>query len=221
MTMQRSVGAGVTDYWNARAPKFDGAASHVAQRELWRAVLEAAFQADGPKDVVDLGTGTGACALLAATLGHRVRACDGSANMLEVARAAARQAGLAIAFQDTTIEAAEIADASADIVTLRNVLWTLEHPTEALLQAQRILRPGGLVLVCDGLWSVAPEYRSTYPEELAARLPLHDGLTEAAAQDLLTRAGFSGFRRWQHLFPASPYPGNVPVFVLTARSLAG
>ena len=221
MTMQRGVGAGVTDYWNGRAPRFDGVASHVAQRELWLAVLEAAFQADSPKDVVDLGTGTGACALLAASLGHRVRACDGSANMLEVARAAAQEAGLAIAFQDATIEEAEITDASADIVTLRNVLWTLEHPMEALLQAHSILRPGGLVLVSDGLWSVAPEYRSTYPEELAARLPLHDGLTEAAAQDLLTQAGFSGFRSWQHLFPASPYPGNVPVFVLTARSLAG
>ena len=42
---------------------------------------------------------------------------------------------------------------------------------EALLLAHRILRPGGLVLVSDGLWSVAPQYRSTYPDELAAGCP--------------------------------------------------
>ena len=56
---RQDVQAAVTAYWSARAPLFDGVASHVAQRDLWRGVLEAAFQAEGPKDVVDLGTGTG------------------------------------------------------------------------------------------------------------------------------------------------------------------
>lgn len=214
---EQDVGQAVTAYWNARAPLFDGAASHVAQREFWLRVLEAAFQADAPSDVVDIGTGTGACALLAATLGHRVRGYDGSQGMLEVARAAAREAGLDIAFEGSTLQEAAIEEASADIVTLRNVLWTLEHPQEALGLARRILRPGGLVLVSDGLWSVAPQYRSTYPEELAAALPLHGGLTEEQAKDMLAEAGFSDLRSWQRLVASSPYPGAVPVFVLTGR----
>lgn len=212
-----SVESAVTAYWDDRAPHFDGVASHVAQRDLWQDVLKAAFQADTPRDVVDLGTGTGACALLAASLGHRVRGYDGSAGMLEIARTAARGAGLAVTFEAATMQDAAIDDASADIVTLRNVLWTLERPQDALLLAHRILRPGGLVVISDGLWSVARQYRSTYPDEVAAGLPLHGGLTETHAREMLHDAGFGDGRAWQHLFPRSPYPGDVPMFVLTAR----
>lgn len=207
----------VTAYWSARASQFDGVASHVAQREIWRDVLEAAFEAEGPKDVVDLGTGTGACALIAASLGHRVRGYDGSEGMLAVARGAARAMSLDIGFEAAVIDEAAIGPGGADIVTLRNVLWTLERPMDGLLQAHRILRAGGLVLVSDGLWSVAPQYRSTYEPELAARLPLHDGLTEAVARQMLTDAGFGEALSWQHLFATPPYPGGVPMFVLTAR----
>lgn len=207
----------VTAYWSARAPQFDGVASHVAQREIWREVLEAAFEAERPKDVVDLGTGTGACALIAASLGHRVRGYDGSEGMLAVARAAAAAANLDVAFETSVIDDVVAEADSADIVTLRNVLWTLERPMDGLLQAHRILRPGGVVVVSDGLWSVAPQYRSTYEPALAARLPLHGGLSEALARQMLAEAGFGEVRSWQHLFATPPYPGGVPMFVLTAR----
>jgi ubiquinone/menaquinone biosynthesis C-methylase UbiE len=206
----------VTRYWNGRAPLFDGVASHVAQRDPWRGVLAAAFQADGPRDVVDLGCGTGACALIAASLGHRVRGYDGSVGMLAVASAAAREANLDVTFEAIAMQGAAIADAAADIVTLRNVLWTMERPMEALHLAHRILRPGGLIVISDGLWSVAPQYRSTYPADLAAGLPLHDGLTEAGARAMLSEAGFGDCKTWQHLFPEAPYPGDVPMFVVSA-----
>ena len=209
--------AEVSDYWTRRAPAFDGVASHIAQASLWRDVLAAAFEADGAKDVVDLGTGTGACALIAASLGHRVRACDGSEGMLAVARQAAEASGLGVAFEQALIEGASFAPDTADIVTLRNVLWTLPDPMAALRKAHLILRPGGLVLVSDGLWSTAAQYRSTYPETLANSLPRHDGLTEEDARAMLTETGFGPAQSWQHLFPASPYPGDVPMFVLTAK----
>ncbi len=211
------IQAAVSDYWSRRAPAFDGVASHVAQAGLWRQVLEAAFEADGPKEVVDLGTGTGACALIAAGLGHRVRACDGAAGMLAVARRAAEAGGLSVAFEHARIEDCTFADASADIVTLRNVLWTLPDPAAALRKAHALLRPGGMVLISDGLWSVAPQYRSTYAEALAAALPRHDGLSESDARAMLAEADFGPARGWQHLFAGSPYPGDVPIFVLTAR----
>lgn len=208
--------AAVTAYWSARAPLFDGVASHVAQGELWRAVLQAAFEADGPRDVVDLGSGTGACALIAAGLGHRVRGYDASPGMVAAARAAARAAGVEATFATALIADIPAEDACADIVTLRNVLWTLEQPMQALRTAHRLLRPGGRLVVSDGLWSVAPRDRSTYAPELAARLPLHAGITEPQMRLMLEEAGFSALRAWQQLFPASPYPGDVPFFVLSA-----
>lgn len=210
------VAEGVTAYWDARAPRFDGAAAHVRAPEAWTAVLAAAFRADGPKDVVDLGTGTGACALAAASLGHRVRAYDGSAEMLAVARGAACRAGLAIEFVQALITDAPLEPSSADIVTIRNVLWTLEHPAEALDLARRTLRRNGRIVVSDGLWSTAPGNRSDYAAELAERLPFHAGLTEEDARMLLEDAGFDPPTAWQHLFRTPPYPDGVPAFVLSA-----
>lgn len=209
--------AEISAYWTRRAPAFDGVASHVAQAALWRDVLAAAFEAGEAKDVVDLGTGTGACALIAASLGHRVRACDGSEGMLAVAGQAAAASGFDVVFERALIEDASFAPDTADIVTLRNVLWTLPEPMAALRKARSILRSGGLVLVSDGLWSTAAQYRSTYPETLATSLPRHDGLTEDDARAMLSEAGFGPAQSWQHLFPASPYPGDVPMFVLTAK----
>ncbi len=118
----------VSNFWSRSAPSFDTRASHVIQAEPWQQVLASAFEADAPKDVVDLGTGTGACAIIAAKLGHRVRGYDGSEGMLEAARGAAVAAGVDVTFVKGVIEHAPIEPASADIVTLRNVLWTVEDP---------------------------------------------------------------------------------------------
>ncbi|EWY36941.1 hypothetical protein N825_22785 [Skermanella stibiiresistens SB22] len=206
----------ITAHWSARAPEFDGVASHAAFPGLWRDVLEAAFQADGPRDVIDLGTGTGACAIVAASLGHRVRAFDGSPEMLAAASSAAHRARVAIEFEVALIKDVPAQPGSADIVTMRNVLWTLEDPLEALRVAHRLLRPDGLIVVSDGVWSVAPQYRATYAPEVAARLPLHDGITEDAMRRMLAEAGFGEATAWHHLFPTPPYPGDVPLFVLSA-----
>lgn len=220
MESDRSVFEDVTDYWNRRAPLFDGAASHIRHETEWLKVLEAAFAADGVKDVIDLGSGTGASALAAAELGNRVTAVDGAANMLAHARRGAELRGLTINFVASSIDDFAMAPESADIVTLRNVLWTLENPLSALTKARNLLRPDGRIVVSDGLWSVDPANRSTYSADLATRLPFHAGLTQADVEKLLIEAGFSDIHSWHHLFSASPYPGDVPFFVVSA-TIAG
>jgi ubiquinone/menaquinone biosynthesis C-methylase UbiE len=218
---EADVRLAVKAYWDSRAPHFDGVASHVRHADAWAGVLAAAFAADGPRDVVDLGAGTGACALVAAGLGHRVTAVDGSAPMLAVARRAAEAGGLSVAFVQAFIDDVRLPAASADIVTMRNVLWTLPRPADALTVAARLLRPGGRVVISDGLWSVSPVDRSTYPDALGERLPLHRGLTEEDGRTLLAVAGFTAIRTWQHLFPVEPYPASVPFFVMSGVTAPG
>ena len=206
-------------HWSARAHRFDGAASHNHHRDAWRHVFSEAV-GDQPGDVVDLGCGTGACAILLAEMGHRVTAVDGAAGMLEHARRSAQQAGVEIDFIERDMDRAGLPGASADVVTLRNVLWTLEAPAAALRLAHRLLRPGGVVLVSDGLW------RKRADPQLAALngyLPYANGVREDDARALLNDAGFGDIASWQHLFPSAPYgdmydaPGTpICYFVLTA-----
>ncbi|MDR6821108.1 ubiquinone/menaquinone biosynthesis C-methylase UbiE [Neorhizobium sp. 2083] len=212
--------ANMADHWNARAWKFDGTASHRRDASSWRAVFRAAL-GDESRDVVDLGSGTGACALLAAGLGHRTTAVDGSLEMLSHAKAAAIEAGIDIDFINKTMDEAALPSESADIVTLRNVLWTLENPQAALALARRILRPGGKLLLSDGLWFRHRVNDSR--DQFGADLPFYNGLTEADARHLLADAGFGRVESWRHLMPGDPYGAvyddpDTPItfFILTA-----
>src|SRR5690606_895381 len=123
-------------YWDRRAPLFDGAASHVRHEDEWRRVLSAAFGPAEGAEVLDLGTGTGACAIVAATLGHRVTAVDGARGMLQKAGQAARARGLAIRFVAGAIETCPLPPAGFDVVTIRNVLWTVAEPLAVLARAR-------------------------------------------------------------------------------------
>jgi ubiquinone/menaquinone biosynthesis C-methylase UbiE len=215
----QAIQSEVSGFWDRSAGAFDTRASHVTKAEEWQTVLSAALGNEASKDVVDLGTGTGACALIAARLGHRVRAYDGSEGMLATARNAARDAGLTVDFIQSSIEEADIASGSADIVTIRNVLWTVQDPITVLQKAHRILRPDGFIMLSDGFWATSPDYK-VYSAETSSRIPLLEGFTEDVARELLGNCGFAAPQSWHHLFNAAPYGADMTMFVLTARKNA-
>ncbi|MEJ5081331.1 class I SAM-dependent methyltransferase [Ochrobactrum sp. MYb379] len=197
-----SVADAMSEHWNNRAHRFNGSASHVRHEKDW---LNLFSEVLGPNsvDVVDLGCGTGACSLLLAKLGHRVTGVDGSREMLRLASEAADDSDLDIWFIQSTMDDAPLADESADVVTLRNVIWTLENPAGAIALAQRILRPGGKIILSDGMWF---EHRENDSFELfGANLPFYNGVTQDDALKLLSLAGFTGSKAWQDLFPLHPY----------------
>lgn len=205
----------MADHWSERAHHFDAAASHIRHPQEWMRVLQAAL-GTAPRDVIDLGAGTGACALIAAELGHRVTAVDGSEGMLAYARASAVAHNLSIRFIQATMDEADLTEGSADIVTMRNVLWTLEHPEAALALARHLLRPGGIVLISDGLWR-KPGHEDKAVEIFGAPLPYYNGLTEQEGRSLLIDAGFVDIASWHEGFEINPYDlyGQIPYFVLT------
>lgn len=210
----RDVADEIARYWDRQSAGFDARASHVRHWGEWRKVLAAALP-PAPAKVLDLGTGTGACALIAASLGHAVTGIDLSEGMLAQARAAATERGLAATFARGDLLSPPVAPGSQDAVTLRNVLWTSPDPTAVAATAHRCLKPGGTLLVSDGTWNPGP----IYADAIRAQMPDYAGLTAERAKVLARAAGFSDFRRHEQLFGIDPYvrEGDVTFFVLTAR----
>lgn len=74
----------------------------------------------------------------------------------------------------------QLADASSDFVILSNVLFHLDDKNGCIAEAIRVLKPGGRLLVVD--WT----------ESFAGMGPApHQVFTQAMAEDLLARAGFT------------------------------
>jgi demethylmenaquinone methyltransferase/2-methoxy-6-polyprenyl-1,4-benzoquinol methylase len=104
---------------------------------------------------LDIGSGTGGLALLAAARGAQVVAIDVNPEMLDQARRKAEEAGLSDRVSWREMGVAEMdtlsPDASFDVVcsSLCFSELTSDERIYALKQAHRLLRPGGLLLLAD------------------------------------------------------------------------
>lgn len=211
----------MAEHWNGRADKFQRSPSHLRLRTVWSDVFAAAIGV-GDGRAIDLGCGTGACALSLAELGYRVTAVDGSEGMLSRARTDAIERGLDVEFIRSDMDGLPLSDGIADVVSIRNVLWTLERPEQAIQLACRMLKPGGTLFVSDGIWRVG---ENDSQSDFGYRLPNFNGVSETAAKTWLSEAGLSSIRSWQHLFAEHPYGPKydtddnldlIEFFVLTA-----
>ena len=159
-------------------------ALHYPEADIEAAVIEAA--GEGPFDrVVDIGTGTGRMLTLFSARADRVEGIDLSHQMLTVARANLAAAGItnaAIRHGDAT--AAPLADGSADLVLIHQVLHFLEEPARAIQEAARILAPGGRLVAVD----FAPHDLEYLRTEQSHR---HLGVSETYFADWCRRAGLT------------------------------
>ena len=141
--------------WAADAAAYDKQPGHglrgYAERAQLSALLAAAFGSQ-PQRLVDVGTGTGALALLLAALGHHVTGADLTPAMLVVAHRKAAALGLDVTFVEGDAAHLPLPDGMAGGVISRHLLWTLPDPTAALREWMRVTRPGGTVAAIDGLW---------------------------------------------------------------------
>jgi demethylmenaquinone methyltransferase/2-methoxy-6-polyprenyl-1,4-benzoquinol methylase len=104
--------------------------------------------------VLDLGTGTGALALRAAARGAKVVAIDINPAMLTIARHKAQAAGLAdqLTWREMGVAELDTLPDRAFDALCAGMCFSELTPQErryTLLQAQRLLRPGGLLLLAD------------------------------------------------------------------------
>lgn len=135
----------VVAYWAAqtRAPS-------VAYRLAWLDVLRRNLDAGRRLlRVLDVGTGTGLLAHLLAELGHSATGLDQSDAMLETAQSQAGARNLAGDFVLGDAAALRFEPETFDAVTARYTLSVLADPAAALAQWQRVLKPGGRVLIVE------------------------------------------------------------------------
>jgi ubiquinone/menaquinone biosynthesis C-methylase UbiE/DNA-binding transcriptional ArsR family regulator len=139
--------------------------------------------ADPAWTVADLGCGTGQTAAALAPFVARVIAVDGSPPMLQAARKRLQPFGN-VDVRRGDLEALPLADSEADAATLMLVLHHVAEPANVMLEAARVLKPGGRVLLVDMLPHDREHYRQQmghvwlgFSEDYIARLLEHHGFT--------------------------------------------
>lgn len=144
--------------WDAEAAGFDDEPDHGLRdpvvRDAWAARLRE-WLPHRPRDVLDLGCGTGSLSLLATEQGHRVTGVDSSTAMVALARG--KLAGRPAVFLVGDAAAPPVGEERFDVVLVRHVLWALPDPGRALRRWCGLLRPGGRLVLIEGVWgTVSP-----------------------------------------------------------------
>jgi len=148
------------------------------------------FQLKQGQRVLDVGTGTGVLVpyLLEAvgSTGH-VTAIDFAEKMVEICKAKyANITNVSVAVQ--RVEKLDFPSKSFDAVTCFGLFPHLENKAEALSQMNRVLKPGGKLIIAHALSSKEVEAHHRNASVVA-----HDVLPdEAEMKRLLKQAGFTG-----------------------------
>ena len=126
----------ISDYWNRRAAGYglftrDDINGPEAYR--WTCHLTNTYPLSGRR-VLDVGTGGGFLAILAAKAGADVTAVDISVEMLQAAKVNAQASGCEILFTQSAADRLSFPDESFDVVMCRNVLWNMTDPEAAVAE---------------------------------------------------------------------------------------
>lgn len=185
-------------YFETIAPMWDEIRSHHgSEAEIEDAIVRLAGRQ--PYDhLVDLGTGSGRMLSLLAPQARTAIGIDLSQHMLNVARNHVHDEGLKnVEFRHGDIYDTRLPAASADLVVIHQVLHFLSDPARAILEAGRIVRGGGRVLIAD----FAPHSLELMREKYQHR---RLGIAEADMTGWLRAAGFGADGSIMRGKPATP-----------------
>jgi ArsR family transcriptional regulator len=151
----------------------------------WKSMAEALLRLMPPMVIADLGAGEGAFALLLAQRAKKVIAVDTSAKMIEVGREQALRHGIEnVEYRLGDMEELPIDSASADLVFFSQSLHHALHPERAVSEANRILVPGGRIVILDLVKHRFEEARELYADEWL-------GFSESELESILEKAAFT------------------------------
>ncbi len=191
---QRQIRA--SEYFAANASNWESLRTlHVKESEVETVIQEMAGSKH-VKALVDLGTGTGRMLELFAETADSLIGLDLSLDMLAIARANLASKSIRHAqVRQANIFAVPLADGSADLVLLHQVLHFLDDPERALVEARRILAQDGRMLIVD----FAPHDLEELREQHAHRR------LGIAAEQMVTWLARAGLHLTQHRVLAPPW----------------
>jgi ubiquinone/menaquinone biosynthesis C-methylase UbiE len=190
MLTAQDIKTAVSRYWSGRAAGFDLGPSHgvltEAQHQAWLNLLRE-VAGPVPLTVLDVGCGTGFLAFRMAELGHKAVGIDLSEEMLAAAQRKAEGIGLPVIFRVGDAEAPPEDGAPYDVILERHVIWTLPQPRKAVRAWQALLKPGGLLILIEGIFEMSA---NTVYQQLEAQLPLYGGRPGEELAALLEAEGY-------------------------------
>jgi len=139
-----------TAYFRANAAQWDSIRSlYVAEREV-EGALQTLLPAEGLRDLLDIGTGTGRMLEIFGPQVERAVGVDLSREMLAVARVNLERANLRnCSLRQADMYQLPLPGASFDAVVIHQVLHYAERPAQAIAEAARVLRPQGRLVIVD------------------------------------------------------------------------
>jgi ArsR family transcriptional regulator len=122
---------------------------YIDEREVEAALVEIII-AVAPRDLLDIGTGTGRVLEVLAPHVEDALGIDQSREMLSIARVNLERAGV----ENASVRLGDmyqlaLPDASFDAVVVHQVLHYADRPGAAIAEAARVLRPGGILVLVD------------------------------------------------------------------------
>jgi ubiquinone/menaquinone biosynthesis C-methylase UbiE len=168
-------------YFDQLAGKFG---RHYVPGRSWKGLAEMLLQLLPPMVIADLGAGEGTLSQLLAQRATRVIAVDNSEKMVEFGQDLARKHGVDnLEYRQGDLEALPVDDASVDLALFSQSLHHAQHPSAAVAEAWRILKPGGRIAVLDLVRHHFEQARELYAD-------LWLGFSEVELQGFLRGAGF-------------------------------
>lgn len=155
----------VVNYWDERSSTYSNSIKDELcdfHFEAWDKALMSripmsevcSYSQENSIKVLDLGCGPGFFEILLSNNGCIVDAVDCSESMLEKARENVLSSGNPelVNYYCCDVGNLPFSDSSYDVIVSRNVTWLMSAPVEAYAEWQRVLKPGGKLLVFDANW---------------------------------------------------------------------